>query len=313
MVILAAYMMLLFRRDQAGKGLLSCACFIEGIVGGAATLHYDSSIFVEFFTYLFCSTFLGMVLITVRSKAKMVEWESLPNQVGSLRMSVPEVETKVFGFVKQNYMIGSGAVGLVALMWHFAIPARLMGGSNLAFFMALITLGLSIAWIIREMSWCQHKFDPDQYVNECISFHVDLYCIFILLLIFTFFAVSNSCAQGPIACVPSFCAMMAQQYERCCRFGCGCQKMDPATSGENAEAKQSTQKNSVHVDKEVETEEQFKKRKMINAACVAGILMLGALSFFVPHVTFAVSLGICVFLPFLRAKQEGAEEDTSNT
>jgi hypothetical protein len=189
-----------------------------------------------------------------------------------------------------------------------------MGGSHVAFFMALITLGLSIGWVIREMSWCQHKFDPDQYVNECISFHVDLYCIFILLLIFTFFAVSNSCAQGPVSCLPAFCAMMAQQYERCCRFGCGCQKMDGGKDGDpNAVAKESSQKNSVHVEKEKETDEQFKRRKMINAGCIAGILALGAMSFFIPHVTFGVSLLICVFLPFMRAKQDAAAEDTSTT
>merc|ERR1719355_346830 len=105
---------------------------------------------------------------------------------------------------------------------------------------------------------------------------------------------------------------MAQQYERCCRFGCGCQKMDGGKDGDpNAVAKESSQKNSVHVEKEKETDEQFKRRKMINAGCIAGILALGAMSFFIPHVTFGVSLLICVFLPFMRAKQDAAAEDTS--
>jgi len=64
MTVMATYMLLLFRRDQAGKGLLSCACFVEGILGGAATLHYDSSIFLEFFSYLTSTFVIGLIIFT---------------------------------------------------------------------------------------------------------------------------------------------------------------------------------------------------------------------------------------------------------
>merc|ERR1712139_124710 len=97
MTVFAAYMMLLFRRDQAGKGLLSCACFIEGILGGAATLHYDSSIFLEFFTYLTCASVLGLLIFTKLSQKNMSDWEKLPNQVGSTKITMPEVETVIHG------------------------------------------------------------------------------------------------------------------------------------------------------------------------------------------------------------------------
>lgn len=192
MVVFAAYMLLLFRRDQAGKGLLSCACFIEGILGGAATLHYDSSLFLEFFTYLTCSSFLAFVIFTKMSQKNMAEWEQLPNQVGSTRITVPEVETVVFATIKKAYWIGMGIVMAVAFFWHFVTPLRLTGGSTLAFLLALFTLWVSVGWIIREISWTMRKYDADQFVNMCISFHVDLFCIFILFCIFLLFVVNDS-------------------------------------------------------------------------------------------------------------------------
>merc|ERR1711985_78521 len=133
----------------------------------------------------------------------MEEWEKLPNQVGSTKLQVPDVETIVHGAVKKSYVIGCAIVTVVALLWHFATPVRLTGGSTIAFFLALFTLWISAGWIIREISWTQRKYDADQYVNMCISFHVDLYCIFILFMIFTFFVLNDSCHQGPIGCFPT--------------------------------------------------------------------------------------------------------------
>jgi len=318
MVVFSAYMMLLFRRDQAGKGLLSCACFIEGILGGAATLHYDSSIFLEFFSYLTAASVLGMVIFTKMSQKKMEEWEKLPNQVGSTKITVPEVEILVQGQVKKSYFIGGAVTSVVSLIWHFGGP-NLTGGSTIAYFLAIFALWLAIGWIVREMSWTQHKYDADQFVNMCISFHVDLFCIFILLMIFVFFVLNDSCHQGPISCLPHCAQMCAVQGDRCARFACGVPGRNmssgaaadgtvPAGEGEQSSKRQSK---SQHVEKEVETHEAWKRRKMINAGCAFGILGLAGMSFFVPQLSFAVALAICVGLPFFRAAQN-KEEDHSN-
>merc|ERR1712017_59099 len=109
----------------------------------------------------------------------------------------------------------------VALIWHFGTPVRLTGGSTIAFFLALVTLWISVGWIIREISWTQHKYDADQFVNMCISFHVDLYCILILFLVFTFFTLSDAFHQGPIMCLPQCLAACGAQADRCARWSCG--------------------------------------------------------------------------------------------
>jgi len=321
MVIFAAYMLLLFRRDQAGKGLLTCACFIEGILGGAGTLHYDSSIFLEFFTYLTCTSVLALIVFSKYCQKNMPEWEKLPNQVGSTRITVPDVETVVHGAVKKAYFLGAAIVTGVSLIWHFGTPIRLTGGSTIAFFLAIFTLWLSVGWLIREISWTQHKYDADQYVNMCISFHVDLYCIFILFTIFVFFLLNDSIHQGPIACAPTCCSGLAHQGERCARFACGVpgksQQIGAAADGTvpaGDSMKSSKKGQSQHVEKEVETQEAWRRRKAINAGCAFGILALAGMSFFAPQVSFAVSLGICMGLPFFRAVQnrESKEEDHSN-
>eukprot|EP00746_Dinoflagellata_sp_MGD_P160080 gnl/MRDRNA2_/MRDRNA2_86804_c0_seq13.p1 gnl/MRDRNA2_/MRDRNA2_86804_c0~~gnl/MRDRNA2_/MRDRNA2_86804_c0_seq13.p1 ORF type:complete len:252 (+),score=41.68 gnl/MRDRNA2_/MRDRNA2_86804_c0_seq13:1-756(+) len=250
----------------------------------------------------------------------MPEWEKLPNQVGSTRVTVPEVETVIQATVKKAYFMGAGICSVVALLWHFGTPVRVTGGSTIAFFLALFTLWLAVGWIVREMSWTQHKYDADQYVNMCISFHVDLYCLFILFLIFCFFVLNDSCHQGPIGCAPSCCAMMGYQAERCARFACGV----PPRNALNGDQKASTddgssapgsdasgQGKSQHVEKEVETVEAWKRRKMINAACACGILGLAGISFFAPQLSFAVALAVCVGLPFFRAAQN-KEQDHSN-
>jgi len=320
MVVFAAYMLLLFRRDQAGKGLLSCACFIEGILGGAATLHYDSSIFLEFFTYLTCASVLGMAIFTKVSNKNMPEWEKLPNQVGSTSVKKPDVEVVIHGSVKKSYFIGGAITTFVALIWHFGTPVRLTGGSTIAFFLAIFALWLSIGWLVREMSWTQHKYDADQYVNMSISFHVDLFCIFILLMIFLFFILNTSCHAGPIQCAPNCAMMCAVQGERCARFVCGVPGKGnmagvaddgtvPADSSKSGKA--SSKNQSQHVEKEVESIEAYRRRKMINAACACGILSLAGISFFVPMLSFAVALAVCVGLPFFRAAQN-KEEDHSN-
>jgi len=318
MTVMAAYMLLLFRRDAAGKGLLSCACFIEGVLGGAATLHYDSSIFLEFFTYLTCTTVIGLVFFTKFTQKNMPEWEKLPNQVGSTRATVPEVEILMHGAVKKSFLIGGAITSFVALVWHFGIPSRLTGGSTIAFFLAIFALWLSIGWIIRETSWTQHKYDADQHVNMCISFHVDLYCIFILVLVFSVFVLNASCHTGPMC--PATCGMMlGEQCSRCARWGCGCSgrnvSKDAGADGSSAPTTSddgpSTKGKSEHVEKEVETEEAYKRRKMINAACAVGILSLGGVSFIVPQLSFAAALALCVGLPFFRAVQN-KEEDHSN-
>merc|ERR1719160_810392 len=318
MVVFAAYMLLLFRRDQAGKGLLSCACFIEGILGGAMTLHYDSSIFMEFFTYLTCTTVIGLIVFTKLSQKNMPEWEQLPNQVGSTKITIPDVELVVYGAVKKAILIGGAIVSFVSICWHFS-GLRLTGGTTLAFFLALIALWMSVGWIIREISWTQHKYDADQFVNMCISFHVDLYCIFILLMIFMFFVLNDSCNAGPIQCAPNCAYMLGVQGERCARFACGVpgRNMSAGSSddgtvpaGEGGQSAKQTEQ-SQKIEKEVETTEAYRRRKMINAACAFGILALAGISFFAPQLSFAVALAICVGLPFFRAVQN-KNEDHSN-
>merc|ERR1712139_176218 len=318
MVVFAAYMLLLFRRDQAGKGLLSCACFIEGILGGAATLHYDSSIFLEFFTYLAAASILCLIIFTKLSQKNMPEWEKFPNQVGSTSIKTPEVETVVQGTVKKSYCLGAAIVSFVAVVWHFGTPVRLTGGSTLAFFLALFTLWLSIGWIIREISWTQRKYDPEQFINMCISFHVDLYCIFILFMIFCFFVLNQSCHEGPIGCLPTCAHMCGVQGQRCAHFICGVpgRQIGTGTSADGTvpagdPTKSSRKSQSQHVEKEVETIEAYRRRKMINAACAFGILGLAGISFFAPQLSFAVALALCVGLPFFRAAQN-KEEDHSN-
>jgi len=316
MVVFASYMLLLFRRDSAGKGLLSCACFIEGILGGAGTLHYDSSIFLEFFTYLTCTCFMAMVVFTKLCQKSMPEWEKLPNQVGSTKLTVPEVELLIQATLKKSFYIGGGICSVVALMWHFAIPTRLTGGSTIAFFLSIFTLWVSVGWIIREISWTQHKYDADQFINMCISFHVDLFCIFILFCIFVAFVINDSCHQGPLGCAPNCCYMLGLQGERCARFACGVPgkggAAQPETDSAAAEgAGAASGRKSTHVEKEVETQEAWKKRKMINAACAFGILALAGISFVAPQLSFAVSLAICVGLPFFRAAQNKAEDHSN--
>jgi len=316
MTVFTAYMLLLFRRDSAGKGLLSCACFIEGILGGCSTLHYDSSLFLEFFTYLTCASVLGLVIFTKFTQKNMPEWDKLPNQVGSTSKTVPDVEVLIHGAVKKSYMMGAGITSFVALVWHFGIPTRLTGGSHIAFFLAIFALWVSVAWIVREMSWTQHKYDADQYVNMCISFHVDLFCIFILLMIFLFFVLNTSCHAGPMC--PATCAtMLAHQCERCARWGCGVSgrsvNKDAGEDGSSApnSSGSSGQDKSQRVEKEVETTEQWRRRKMINAGCAVGILSLAGISFVAPQLSFACALALCVGLPFFRAAQN-KEEDHSN-
>jgi len=318
MVVFASYMLLLFRRDSAGKGLLSCACFIEGILGGAGTLHYDSSVFLEFFTYLTCASIMALVAFTRTSKKGMEEWEKLPNQVGSTKLQVPDVETIVHGAVKKSYVIGCAIVTVVALLWHFATPVRLTGGSTFAFFIALFTLWISAGWIIREISWTQRKYDADQYINMCISFHVDLYCIFILFMIFTFFVLNDSCHQGPIGCFPTCVHMCGIQGQRCAHWVCGIpgKQVGATTSADGTipagdPTKSGRKSQSEHVEKEVETLDAWRRRKMINAACAFGILSLAGISFFAPQLSFAIALALCVGLPFFRAAQN-KEEDHSN-
>jgi hypothetical protein len=285
-------------------------------LGGAATLHYDSSIFLEFFTYLTCASVLGWGIFTKLSQKNMPEWEKLPNQVGSTTIKVPEVELVVHGTLKKAYWIGAGIVSVVALLWHFG-GLRLTGGSTLAFFLAVFALWLSVGWIVREISWTQHKYDADQYINMCISFHVDLFCLFTLFFIFLFFVLNDSCHAGPINCLPTCANAMGAQGHRCATFMCGLPgKGGNAGVAEDgtvpaADASQSRKSQSKHVEKEVETEEQWKRRKMINAGCACGILALGGISFFAPHVSFGISLLICVGLPFFRAAQN-KEEDHSN-
>merc|ERR1711985_56502 len=218
----------------------------------------------------------------------MEEWEKLPNQVGSTKLQVPDVETIVHGAVKKSYVIGCAIVTVVALLWHFATPVRLTGGSTFAFFLALFTLWISAGWIIREISWTQRKYDADQYVNMCISFHVDLYCIFILFMIFTFFVLNDSCHQGPFGCGPSCATACGVQGERCARFACGIPGKNmgagsaedgtvPAGDASQSAKGQSSRDKSTHVDKEVETDEQWRRRKMINAACALGIMALAGI------------------------------------
>jgi len=78
-------------------------------------------------------------------------------------------------------------------------------------------------------------------------------------------------------------------------------------AGQSAKQTEQSQK----IEKEVETAEAWRKRKMINAACAFGILGLAGISFFAPQLSFAVALAICVGLPFFRAVQN-KEEDHSN-
>jgi len=83
----------------------------------------------------------------------------------------------------------------------------------------------------------------------------------------------------------------------------------PADSSKSGKA--SSKNQSQHVEKEVESIEAYRRRKMINAACACGILSLAGISFFVPMLSFAVALAVCVGLPFFRAAQN-KEEDHSN-
>merc|ERR1711998_12713 len=230
-----------------------------------------------------------------------------------------EVEVVIHALVKKSYVIGAAIVTVVALIWHFGKIGQLTGGSDLALFIALFTLWLSVGWLIREISWTQHKYDADQFVNMCISFHVDLYCIFILFMIFVFFVLNDSCHQGPIGCAPNCCYMLGVQGERCARFACGVPgrnmnagAADDGTvaAGEGGQSAKQTEQ-SQKIEKEVETTEAYRKRKMINAACAFGILALAGISFFAPQLSFAVALAICVGLPFFRAVQN-KEEDHSN-
>merc|ERR1712118_291647 len=167
-----------------------------------------------------CSSFMALVIYTQLCKKGMPEWEKLPNQVGSTKITVPEVETVMQGVMKKSYWIATCITAFVALIWHFGTPVRLTGGSTVAFFLALVTLWISIGWIIREMSWTQHKYDVDQHVNMCISFHVDLYCIFILFTIFCFFIMSESCNAGPLMFIPTCAQACAVQGHRCSNFMC---------------------------------------------------------------------------------------------
>jgi hypothetical protein len=84
---------------------------------------------------------------------------------------------------------------------------------------------------------------------------------------------------------------------------------DQALKSGDPEKKSS--RKSVNVEKDVETQDQWRRRKMINAGCAVGILLLAAISFVAPMVSFAISLAICLGLPFLRAHQN-KEEDHSN-
>lgn len=111
----------------------------------------------------------------------------------------------------------------------------------------------------------------------------------------------------------------AAQGERCARFACGVPGKSQTAGvaddgtvpvGEGGQPT-SPKESSKKVEKEVETDEAFKKRKMINAACAFGILGLAGLSFFVPQLSFAIALAICVGLPFFRAAQN-KDEDHSN-
>merc|ERR1711908_170711 len=138
-----------------------------------------------------------------------------------------------------------------------------------------------------EISWTQHKYDADQFVNMCISFHVNLYCIFILFMIFVIFVLNDSCHQGPIGCAPNCCYMLGVQGERCARFACGVPGRN-MTAGANEDGTvpagdASTQASAKGKSTHVETEEQWKKRKMINAACAVGLLGLAGISFFAPQ------------------------------
>jgi hypothetical protein len=274
---------------------------------------------MEFFTYLTCTTVIGLIIFTKLSQKQMPEWEQLPNQVGSTKLVVPDVEVVVYGAVKKAFLIGGAFVSFVAICWHFS-GLRLTGGTTLAFFLALITLWLSIGWIIREISWTQHKYDADQFVNMCISFHVDLYCIWILFMIFSFFLLSSSCQQGPIGCLPTCAAGLGHQAERCARFAggvpgksanAGAAQDGTVPAGDVSQAAGSKKNQSQHVEKEVESSEAWRRRKMINAACAFGILALAGVSFFAPQLSFAVALAVCVGLPFFRAAQN-KESDHSN-
>jgi len=74
----------------------------------------------------------------------------------------------------------------------------------------------------------------------------------------------------------------------------------------------SSLENMVKITEQLETDEEYKARKKINAATAGMIAVLVGLSFYAPSVTFVVSLGVCVFLPFFRGFQKSEEEDTSN-
>jgi len=111
--------------------------------------------------------------------------------------------------------------------------------------------------------------------------------------------------------------MCGIQGQRCAHFVCGVPgkgiSAQPSADGTAPVAESQSQKKSQsqHVEKEVETIEAYRRRKMINAACAFGIMALAGISFFAPQLSFAVALAICVGLPFFRAAQN-KEEDHSN-
>merc|ERR1719487_2136815 len=91
-VVCACYMVLLFRRDESGKGLLSSTCFIEGILGGAGTLTWNTTFFIEFFTYscMVCLLVLGLLLF--KKNAITAKYENMADREGSMDMRSSELE-----------------------------------------------------------------------------------------------------------------------------------------------------------------------------------------------------------------------------
>jgi len=81
----------------------------------------------------------------------------------------------------------------------------------------------------------------------------------------------------------------------------------------DASGSKKEEKRSLQIEKEVETDDDWRRRKAINAACAFGILALAGISFFAPQLSFAMALALCVGLPFFRAYQNKEDqEDTSN-
>jgi len=50
---------------------------------------------------------------------------------------------------------------------------------------------------------------------------------------------------------------------------------------------------------------------MINAACAAGLLALGGISFVAPGLSFMAATAVCIGLPMYRAAQNKTEEQTN--